>query len=140
MLAVAALAAATAACAPPARDQASTGPRVVRLVATNFGFDPARIEVRRGELIRFVLENPTDLPHEMFIGSEDEQHQHNRAHRVTEDSGGDHEADGPAAVFVPPRGTAHLDYRFVDISAVIIGCHLIGHWESGMRAEVMFEP
>lgn len=115
----------------------SPAPRVIRLVATNFGYEPSRVEVRLGEEVRFVLENPTDLPHEIFIGSEAAQAEH--ASRLAP-AGADVEAadaSDPAAAYVPAGGVAQLTYRFDDPAATVIGCHLVGHWESGMRAEVV---
>ena len=110
------------------------------LVASNFGFEPARIEVRRGEWIRFILENPTDLPHEMFIGSADEQLDHNAAHRAAGPAAGVVTADGAMSLYVAPGGTGQLEYRFEDPGDTVIGCHLVGHWESGMRADVVILP
>lgn len=138
--AAAALAAAVAGCTAAPADPAPSGTRIVRLVASNFAFQPEHIEVQRGELVRFVLENPSDLPHEMFIGSADEQAQHNRAHRSAGPGVLEVAADGRAAVVVRANGTAQLEYRFGEPGVTVIGCHLIGHWESGMRAEVVILP
>ena len=43
-------------------------------------FDPARIEVRRGETVRFVVRNVSSLAHEAFIGTEAEQRLHETVH------------------------------------------------------------
>jgi len=112
----------------------------VRLVAANFGYEPARIEVRLGETIRFILENPTDLPHELVIGSAAEQDDHGAAHRAAGVSVVRLAGEGPASILVPPHGTGQLEFRFDDPAATILGCHIAGHWESGMRAEIVLGP
>lgn len=125
-------------CSSGVAEQSAVAPRVVRIVAANFAFDPAHLEVHTGELVRLVLENPSDLPHELFIGSEAAQAARRAA--LARDGGravGTATAD-PAAVYVPAGGVAQLEYRFEDPTETIIGCHLAGHWESGMRGEVTY--
>lgn len=122
------------------RTPTPTGPRIVRLVALNFGYEPPRIEVHRGETIRFIVENQTDLPHEVFIGSPDGQASHAQAHQAAGPSVAKLEDEGPATLSIPPNGTGQLEYRFDDPAVTMIGCHLIGHWEAGMRAEIAFVP
>ena len=51
-------------------------------------FVPDQFDVRVGETIRFVVTNPTDLPHELFIGTMPEQvahHQHREGQREVGD-------------------------------------------------------
>ena len=38
----------------------------------------------------------------------------------------------------PARGVAQLVHRFENPEETTIGCHLTGHWESGMRATIVF--
>jgi len=136
----AAFAAGAAACSGPAPAASPSGPRIVRLVATNFGYEPARIEVHLGETIRFILENPTDLPHELVVGSTAEHEDHAAAHHAAGTSVVRLPAEGPASLSVRPHGTGQLEYRFDDPAATILGCHIAGHWESGMRAEIVLSP
>ena len=139
-LAAAALVGLVAACGAQVREPVPTGPRIVRLVALNFGYEPTRIEVRRGETVRFIVENQTDLPHEVFIGSPDDQAGHAQAHQAAGPSVVKLEDEGPAALSIPPNGTGQLESTFDDPAVTVIGCHLAGHWESGMRAEIAFVP
>lgn len=123
-------------CSAASADHPPT-PRVIRLVATNFGYEPSRIEVRLGEEVRLVFENPTDLPHEIFIGSEAAQANHAAELAAAGNDVEAADARDPAAAYVPAGGVAQLTYRFNDPEATVIGCHLVGHWESGMRAEIV---
>ena len=62
--------------APPAAPKAGTtsSPRTVQLTMTDqMTFDPARIQVRRGETVRFVVRNVSNEAHEAYIGTEEEQ-------------------------------------------------------------------
>src|SRR6266542_1222654 len=43
--------------------------RDVRVTISGLHFVPDRFDVRVGETIRFLVSNPTDLPHELFIGT-----------------------------------------------------------------------
>lgn len=124
------------ACGSPPQAPASSGLRVIRVVASNFGYQPDRIHITRGEVVRFVLENPTELPHELFIGSEADQAAHARHHREAGGGQGALAVEGPAAVYVPPGGTGQLEHHFDTAGELIIGCHLVGHWEAGMRATI----
>lgn len=126
------------ACGGQTQAAGSSPPRIVTIVASNFGYEPDLIEVRRGEKIHFVFENPTDLPHEIFIGSEAAQADHAALLMAAGTDVAAVDAGIPAAVYVPAGGAAQLTYRFDDPDATIIGCHLVGHWESGMRAEIVF--
>lgn len=126
-------------CSTASADQ-SPAPRVVRLVAVNFGYEPSAIEVQLGEEVRLVFENSTDLPHELFIGSEAEQLEHAAKLAAPGVDPADLDAADPAAVYVPARGAAQLVYRFDDPDDTVIGCHLAGHWESGMRARIDVRP
>jgi len=127
------------ACSGAVQGAGATTPRIVTLVATNFGYQPDPIEVHRGETIRFVVENPTDLPHEIFIGTAEEQAAYAALRRAAGD--GAEVDDGLAnATYVPPHGVAQLEFRFEDPDQDVIGCHLVGHWESGMHAAVLFVP
>lgn len=144
LLTAAALAAAVAGCGPSVGGAgpsvggaAPSGTLVVRIVASNFAFEPDHIEVRAGQTVRFVLENPTDLPHELVIGSLPEQEAHNRAHREAATDPSPSLAEGPASVYVPARGIGQLEYRFDQPGELVIGCHIVGHWESGMRGVVI---
>lgn len=114
----------------------SEAPRTVDLTMTEEGtFEPATIEVRRGETIRFAVRNESDEAHEAYIGTEEEQ----RAHATDHSGFGDDQASAPHmgnGVHVPQFGTAELTFTFDTGSEYVIGCHYPGHYEAGMRAIV----
>ena len=107
-------------------------PRVITIDLLDFRFEPAVVEVRLGESIRFIAVNRADLPHELFIGSSAEQDRHHALHAG---AAPDKQAvldDGVTGIYVPARGTGQFTYRFDQEGELVIGCHLVGHFEAGM--------
>ncbi len=118
--------------------QAQTTPstRTITITMTDdLRFTPDIIHVRRGETIRFVLENPTPVPHDFTLGSEATQDRH--AHQMEEGMGHDEDGD---AISLEPFSTTEYIRSFDELDVVIIGCHVLGHYEAGMRATLMTVP
>lgn len=129
------LAACTGGTDPGAVGQSPT-PRVVELSMEDMRFVPERVEVRLHETVRFLVRNPDDIPHEVFLGTDAEQLEHRAAHASAPPGS---QADVPHfgyGAYVHARGTEQFMYRFDQPGPVTIGCHLPGHWEGGMRAEI----
>lgn len=110
----------------------ATDPRVISVDLLDFTFEPAIVDVRRGESVRFVAVNRSDLPHELFIGSPVEQDQHHALHAAAAPDMHDELDDGLTGIYVPARGTAQFTYQFDHEGEVLMGCHLVGHFEAGM--------
>ena len=106
--------------------------RVVTIELLDFRFEPAVVDVRLGETVRIVAVNRSDLPHELFIGSPVEQDQHHALHAAARPDTHSELEDGSTGIHVPARGTAQFTYRFDDEGEVLMGCHLVGHFEAGM--------
>jgi len=106
-------------------------PRVIRIELLDFRLEPAVIDVRLGESVRLLALNRSDLPHELFIGSAAEQDAHHRLHAAAAPDEQD-QLEGVNGVYVPARGSAQLTYRFERAGDVMMGCHLLGHFEAGM--------
>ena len=114
-----------------------SSPRPIDLTMTDqMTFEPATIQVARGETIRFVVRNASNEDHEAYIGSEEEQ----RLHAT------DHSGFGPKeqtdvthmgyAVHVPAFGNGEMLAKFDEDLEYVIGCHYPGHYEAGMRAVI----
>jgi uncharacterized cupredoxin-like copper-binding protein len=140
--------------------------RVVELkLSDDFRFDPPSIEVKKGETITFRVTNVGQLPHELTIGGPNAQELHelemasmdmgdakaSMEHEKT-DMPKEHtsaakkddrmaELDRKAAAFdgvhVLPGETKELAWTFTG-KPPLLGCHIPGHWNGGMRAEVVF--
>jgi len=105
---------------------------VIRVELRDFAFAPAEIAAQVGEEVRIVAVNVTDLPHELFIGSPEEQAEHHLAHASAPPADQGTLEDGVAGTYVPARGSAQFTYRFEKAGDLVMGCHLIGHFEAGM--------
>ena len=130
------------ACSPSA-DRRSVPPgtdRIVELSMQGMHFIPDRIEVKAGELVAFVVTNPNDIAHEVFIGTEADQMAHRTVHMAVPSAGQAAIPHDGYGIFLEPHGTGVVTYRFDTGGEVMLGCHLPGHWEAGMRAIVTVKP
>ncbi len=105
--------------------------RVVEMDMSEYAYAPASISVARGDRVRFVFHNDGSVPHEAVIGDAETQ---------SEAVDADHDAHRGESVQVAPGQSASLVYRFDEPGPVLIGCHIPGHYESGMQALVEVTP
>lgn len=102
----------------------------VQLAIRHSRFVPARVEVRAGVAVRFVVRNLDPIDHELIIG-DDATHRHHEHGRE-----GHHHGTVPGEVTVPAGATSATTYRFDHPGVVTFGCHLPGHWAYGMQGVV----
>ncbi|HYE34566.1 cupredoxin family protein [Methylocaldum sp.] len=95
-------------------------------------YEPSSFTVNRGETVRLVVFNPGRLTHEAVIGTAAEQQTH--AAEMITNPGMAH--DGPSYVTVEPGETKELVWRFDQSGQFEIGCHIPGHYPTGMVAEI----
>ena len=103
--------------------------RTVTLDVRYSRFSPAELEVRAGTTVRFVVRNADPIAHELIVGDQSVQDRHERGTEA-------HHGDVPGEVSVPAGGTAVTTYTFSRPGRVLLGCHLPGHWDYGMRGVV----
>lgn len=114
---------------------ASEADRVIEVnVDNDLAFEPADFEVATGEVITFRITNTGEVEHEFVLG--DEEAQNEMAEMM--ESGDDHAHSGEMSNAVTIHGgeTAELTWRFTAPGTVLIGCHVPGHYESGMTGTV----
>jgi uncharacterized cupredoxin-like copper-binding protein len=109
--------------------------RVIRVMATEFKYLPAAIEVRAGETVRFVITNTGTLDHEFVLGSSSEQQEHETEMSLHPNSGM-HDRN---AVAVPKGKTASLIWTFTGPMTIRYACHLPGHYVAGMYGVLTVE-
>ncbi|MDP8938352.1 MAG: plastocyanin/azurin family copper-binding protein, partial [Actinomycetota bacterium] len=120
--------AALAACGPGAG--ASAGPETVTLTVRHSRFTPSVVDVRPGTTVRFVVRNLDPIAHELIVGDQAAQDVHERGTET-------HHGERPGEVSVPAGATVETTYTFPAASGpVLLGCHLPGHWDYGMRGTV----
>lgn len=136
---------ASAASAPAGAVGTLEAPRDIAISMTDtFRFDPDTIVVSEGETVRFLLDNPTVAPHDFLIGDLDEQLHHHEEMAAGEGHD-DNAAAGvegglPDAVTLEPGESAEVIATFDEAGTLIIGCHVPGHWEAGMRGNIAIVP
>jgi uncharacterized cupredoxin-like copper-binding protein len=97
------------------------------------GFAPARIEVRKGEQIRFVLANDGEEDHEFMLATVKE----NRKHAEVMKKNPDMEHDDPNGKRVMPHGSAEIVWKFTKRGEFEFACLIPGHYEKGMFGKVI---
>lgn len=109
--------------------------RSIEITASDsMDFDPERIEVEAGEVVRFVVRNTGSLHHSFTLGS-NEWHQHHEEEMkgmATDEMAG-HMRHEPNGVVVAPGETAELTWQFEGGGEVELACHVPGHYAAGME-------
>jgi uncharacterized cupredoxin-like copper-binding protein len=110
---------------------ASAGEDSVVITIHHSRFEPQRLSFEAGETIRFVIRNDDPIDHEFILGDDAVQDRH----EVGRDR--HHHGAVPGEVSVPAGATSVTTYKFEDPGTLILGCHLPGHFDYGMRATVV---
>jgi uncharacterized cupredoxin-like copper-binding protein len=116
--------------------EASKPARTVEVTASDEGgrmaFTPARLDVAKGEQVRFNIRNAGALPHEFFIGTKAANVEHAKMMAEMPDM----KHDDPNAVTIPAGQSASVVWRFTKAGAFEFACLISGHYESGMHGVV----
>lgn len=96
-------------------------------------FTPDRLEVRRGEQVRFLLRNNGELDHEMVLATLEE----NLKHAVEMQKNPDMEHDDPNAKRLAPKKSGEIVWQFTKAGEFDFSCLIPGHREAGMTGKVI---
>ena len=96
-------------------------------------FIPDRIEVRKGEQVRFILRNNGLIDHEFVLATPEE----NRKHGEDMKKYPDMEHDDPNAKRLKPKQTSEIVWKFTKAGEFEFGCLIPGHTESGMVGKII---
>lgn len=99
-------------------------------------FTPARIEVREGETIRFVVRNAGKVLHEMVIGTHEELREH--AALMRKFPGMEHDEPFMSHVAAGKRG--EITWNFNRPGTFQFACLIPGHFEAGMTGTIVVTP
>ncbi|MBP0624974.1 cupredoxin domain-containing protein [Cupriavidus consociatus] len=113
--------------------------RISRTVALEVGegthFTPSTIAVKRGETIRFVVNNAGNVKHEMVLGTESQllELYHTRM-----------QAPGkalalPNGITVDAGKSSEIIWEFTKFGTVTFACLLPGHYDAGERGTVVVQ-
>lgn len=109
-----------------------TGALRVPVRMFEMGYEPAEIHVPAGPVI-FEVRNDGVVAHEFFVGPESAQ-QHHR----DEMAGGDDEPHHQdVALILGPGESADLPLYFRAAGEMLVGCHVPGHYEAGMKGRIV---
>ena len=96
-------------------------------------FKPDRVEVRRGEQVRFVLKNAGTVEHEFMLDSV----ANNAKHKIAMEKNPDMEHDDPNGKRLTPDGSSEIVWRFTKPGTFEFACLIHGHYESGMHGTIV---
>jgi uncharacterized cupredoxin-like copper-binding protein len=94
---------------------------------------PSRVEVKRGEQIRFVLKNAGELAHEFTLATTAENLKHAEEMKKNPEM----EHDDPNSKTLQPKGSHEILWRFTKRGTFEYGCLIPGHREAGMTGTVV---
>jgi putative spermidine/putrescine transport system substrate-binding protein len=95
-------------------------------------FTPDRIEARKGETIRFLLQNEGRLRHELVLGEPEALRRHAALMQMMPDM----QHSGPNMASLAPGERGELIWKFTRTGTVTFACLQSGHLEAGMRGAV----
>jgi uncharacterized cupredoxin-like copper-binding protein len=106
--------------------------RTIEILMNEMDYAPARIEVKRGEQIRFVLRNVGKEDHEFLLATTKE----NLAHAEVMKKHPHMEHDEPNGVRLAPNKTAEVLWKFSKAGTFEFSCLIPGHRDYGMVGHV----
>ena len=96
-------------------------------------FVPEKIDVRRGEQVRFILRNNGALDHEFMLATTEENLKHAETMRKKPEM----QHDEPNGREVKPGKTDELVWRFTSAGEFEFSCLIPGHREAGMTGKIV---
>jgi uncharacterized cupredoxin-like copper-binding protein len=111
--------------------------RVIEVTMTDgpgtMSFAPSKIELRKGEQIKFVLKNTGYLAHEFLLDS----FENNAKHKLQMEKNPEMEHDDPNGKRVDSKKSAEILWRFTKAGTFEFACLIPGHYETGMKGTVI---
>jgi putative spermidine/putrescine transport system substrate-binding protein len=101
-------------------------------MSDNMRFTPEHIEARKGETIRFVLQNQGRMRHELVLGDKEALLRHAAMMKMMPDM----QHSGPNMASLAPGEHGEMIWKFTRPGIVSFACLQVGHLEAGMRGAV----
>ena len=107
--------------------------RTVQVEMSEMAYTPARIEVKRGEQIRFVIRNIGKEEHEFLLATPEENLKHGEAMKDNP-----HMAhDDPNGVRLAPEKSTEIVWKFTKTGTFEYSCLIPGHRDGGMIGQIV---
>lgn len=94
---------------------------------------PGKVDVRRGEQIKFVIRNNGELDHEFILATTEENLKHAEEMKKNPEM----EHDDPNAQRLAPKQFKEIVWKFTKAGTFEFGCLIPGHREAGMTGKVI---
>jgi uncharacterized cupredoxin-like copper-binding protein len=95
-------------------------------------FEPAALEVRQGETIRFRVHNKGELEHEFVL----DDHHGVMEHKALMERMPEMEHDDPNSVRLDPGKQGEVVWKFTNSGTFEFACLIPGHYDSGMKGDL----
>jgi uncharacterized cupredoxin-like copper-binding protein len=96
-------------------------------------FMPEKIQVKKGEQVKFVLRNNGELDHEFILATTAENLKHGEAMKKNPDM----EHDDPNGKRLAPKKTDEIVWKFTKAGEFEYSCLIPGHREAGMVGTIV---
>lgn len=96
-------------------------------------FMPSKVEVKKGEQVKFMLRNNGELDHEFILATTADNLKHGEAMKKNPDM----EHDDPNGKRLAPKKTNELVWKFTKPGEFEYGCLIPGHREAGMVGTIV---
>lgn len=107
--------------------------RTIEIAMTdNMRFTPDRIEVREGDVVKFVVRNKGQMFHEIVLGTPQELEKHAALMVKFPDM----EHDEPYMAHVKPGAASELVWKFNRPGEFDFACLVAGHYQAGMTGKI----
>jgi uncharacterized cupredoxin-like copper-binding protein len=106
--------------------------RTIEIELSEMTYEPIRIEVKRGEQIRFVLRNAGTEDHEFLLATTRENLKHAEVMKKNPHM----EHDDPNGVRLGPKKSAEILWRFTKPGSFEYSCLIPNHRDYGMVGHV----
>ncbi len=111
--------------------------RTIRVLMLDDGrdmrFEPASIQVRKGEQIRFMLDNGGTESHEFMLATVAENRKHGELMKKFPDM----EHDDPNAKRLAVSERGELVWKFTKAGEFEFACLIPGHYQAGMHGKII---
>lgn len=94
---------------------------------------PEKVEVRRGEQIKFIIRNDGELDHEFILATTKENLRHAEEMKKNPEM----EHDDPNAQRLAPKQVKEIVWKFTKAGTFEFSCLIPGHREAGMTGNVI---
>ncbi|WP_263833473.1 cupredoxin domain-containing protein [Sulfurospirillum oryzae] len=92
----------------------------------------SKMNIKEGDIVRFIVTNQGEIDHEFSIGSEKEQKAHLEAMKKMPNMV---HHDGNT-ITLKPKETKELTWKFTKRNTVMFACNIPEHFEAGMHREI----